>query len=325
MPAGPCLRGFETTMRDPYDVLGVSRSASEDEVKKAFRRLAKKHHPDQNKDDPRAKDSFAEVNSAYEILGDKAKRAQFDRGEIDAEGKPKFSGFEGFGNRGGFEGYSRRSGGGGGGQGIFDDFMTDILGRAMGGESRRGGFRRTGGGGTADFGDERGGPYRGEDVAVTLEVALEDLVSGEKVRVTLPTGKTLDVSLPDGVTDGYRMRLKGQGQTSGLGGPAGDAMLTVTFQKHPQFRVDGFDLRTDLPVSLEDAVLGGRVRVQTLEAPVDVTIPARTTGGKAMRLKGRGLPKKGGERGDLYVTPRIVLPDGGDAELEGFLRARRAR
>jgi DnaJ-class molecular chaperone len=306
-------------MRDPYDVLGVARSASEDEIKKAFRRAAKRHHPDQNQDDPRAKDAFAEVNSAYEILGDKAKRGQFDRGEIDAEGKPKFQGFEGFGmGRGGYETHGRGSRTSGG-QGIFDDFLTDILGQAMGGEGRRGARRASAG---PDMSPPGG---KGEDVAVTLEVTLEQLVSGDKVRVELPTGKTLDVALPEGVADGHRMRLKGQGRPGGLGGTPGDAILTVQYQKHPLFQVDGVDLRCDLPVSLDDAVLGGRVRIDAVDGSVDVNIPARTSGGKPFRLRGKGLPVRGGGRGDLYVTPRITLPDGGDAELEGFLRARRAR
>jgi DnaJ-class molecular chaperone len=165
---------------------------------------------------------------------------------------------------------------------------------------------------------------RGEDVAVTVEVTLEDLVAGEKIRVQLPTGKTLDVSLPEGVTDGHKMRLKGQGQPGAFGTPAGDAIVTVAFARHPRFRVDGADIAADVPVGLEDAVLGGRVRVETLEGTVELSLPPKTTGAKPMRLKGKGLPKPGG-RGDLYVTPRIVLSDGGDAELEGFLRARRAR
>lgn len=320
-------------MRDPYDVLGVSRSASEDDVKKAFRRLAKKHHPDQNQDDPKAKDTFAEVNGAYEILGDKDKRAQFDRGEIGPDGKPRFQGFEGFGRGGGFEGVGRGArggfGGGAGAQGIFDDFLTDILGQAMGGDARRGGFRRTGATGGAGAG-MGGDPFarsatKGEDVTVTADVALEDLVAGNKVRVALPTGKTLDVSLPEGVTDGHKMRLKGQGMPGTGGGAAGDAIVTVRFQKHPVFAVDGSDIRGDVAVTLEDAVLGGRVRVPTLEGTVELTIPAKTTGAKPLRLRGKGLPTKSGGRGDLYVVPRIVLPEDGDAELEGFLRARRAR
>lgn len=318
-------------MRDPYDVLGVARSASEDDIKKAFRRAAKKHHPDQNQNDPKAKDAFAEVNSAYEILGDKDKRARFDRGEIDAEGKPKFQGFDGF--RGGFEGFGRgagrgpgAAGGAGGAQGIFDDFLTDILGQTMGG-GRSGGFRRAGSGAAGMGGGDpfASGSHRGEDVTAEVEVALEDLVSGEKVRVSLPTGKVLDVSLPTGVTDGHKMRLKGQGQPSPFGGASGDAILTIRFQRHPRWSVDGADLRGDAIVSIEDAVLGGRVRIATLDGPVEMSIPAGTTGTRPMRLKGRGLPAKSGGRGDLYVTPRIALPEGGDAELEGFLRARRAR
>ncbi|MEJ1157879.1 DnaJ C-terminal domain-containing protein [Prosthecomicrobium sp. N25] len=314
-------------MRDPYDVLGVARGASEDEIKKAFRKAAKKHHPDQNRENPKAKDAFSEINAAYEILGDKEKRAQFDRGEIDAEGKPRF---QGFGGRG-FEGFGRGAGPGagarGGGQGIFDDFLTDILGQAMGGGRGTGGFRRTsfdfgGAGPGSEHGTER---HRGEDVAATVEVALEDLVDGEKVRVTLPSGKVLDVSLPEGVTNGHKMRLKGQGHPGSGGAAAGDAILTVLFQKHPVWTVDGFDLRGDVPVALEDAALGGKVRVNTLDGPVEMTIPPKSTGARALRLRGKGLPNKSGGRGDLYVSPRIVLPEGGDAELEGFLRARRSR
>lgn len=314
-------------MRDPYDVLGVSRSAGADDIKKAFRRLAKKYHPDQNQNDPRAKESFAEVNSAYEILGDTAKKAQFDRGEIDAEGKPKFSGFgggSGFDFRGGgpFGGGGRTSGAHGGGE--FDDFLTDILGQAFGGG--RGGFRSSGagaggmGGGGAGA---RGAKTRGEDVEVTAHVSLEEVARGDKVRVELPTGRTLDVALPEGVSDRQQIRLKGQGQP-GTGG-AGDAIVTVAFQRHPRFHVDGHDLESDVEITLEDAVLGGRVRVDTLEGAVELTLPAGTTGGRALRLKGKGLPNKTGGRGNLYVKPRIVLPEGGDAELEAFLTARKRR
>ncbi|MDK9695639.1 MAG: DnaJ domain-containing protein [Siculibacillus sp.] len=316
-------------MRDPYDVLGVARSAGADDIKKAFRRLAKKHHPDQNQDDPRAKEAFAEVNSAYEILGDAAKKAQFDRGEIDAEGKPKFTGF------GGGHGFDFRPGGGpfgggaGGGRGgaEFDDFLTDILGQAFGGGAR-GGFRggRPGGGASGGATGPGAGARtrtRGEDVEVTAHVSLEEVVRGDKVRVELPTGRTLEVALPEGVSDRQQIRLKGQGQPGG--GGAGDAIVTVAFLRHPLFHVDGHDLEGDVPVTLEDAMLGGRIRVETLEGPVELTLPAGTTGTKALRLKGKGLPTKLGGRGNLYVKPRVVLPEGGDAELEAFLRARKKR
>jgi DnaJ-class molecular chaperone len=312
-------------MRDPYDVLGVSRQASEADIKKAFRRLAKEHHPDQNQDNPRAKDRFAEINGAYEILGDKEKRGQFDRGEIGPDGKPKFAGFEGGGfGRGGF----RPGGGGpgGAGAGVFDDFLSDILGQAF-----SGGARGAGGGGFtkgAGFGGRAGAQAgareatRGEDVAVSAQVSPEEIVRGEKVRVSLPDGRSLDVSLPEGVADGQQIRLKGQGTGHGQ---RGDAIVTVKIRRDGAFRPEGADLYHDLPVSLEDAVLGGKVRTPTPEGSVDLTIPAGTTGGRALRLRGKGLPIKGGGRGDLYVTPRIVLPEGGDAELTGFLTARRRR
>ncbi len=312
-------------MRDPYQVLGVSKSANAEEIKKAFRRLAKKHHPDQNRDDPKAKEAFAEVNAAYEILGDAPKRAQFDRGEIDAEGKPRFTGFAGGGPFGG--GGGRQSHGGGP---EFDDFLTDILGQAFGGGRARGGGGG-GGGFRSAFGDAGGmggmggggrAPVRGEDIEVEKRVTLEEVDKTAKVRVELPGGRQIDLALPEGVSDHQKVRLKGQGQP---GAQPGDAIVTVIFERHPKFRVDGHDLELDLPITLEDAVLGGRIRVDTLDGAVELTLPAGTTGGKALRLKGKGLPTKAGGRGALYVTPRIVLPEGGDAELEGFLRARKKR
>jgi DnaJ-class molecular chaperone len=160
---------------------------------------------------------------------------------------------------------------------------------------------------------------------VTIDVSLEEVVSEAKVRVTLPTGKTLDIQLPEGAVEGQQIRLKGQGQPTQPGGKPGDAIVTLAFKPHPQFRIEGTDLRHDLPVSLEDAVLGAKVRVPTLEGAVDLNIPAWTTGAKAMRLRGKGLPIKGGGRGDLYVHPRITLPEAGDTDLEAFLRMRKKR
>lgn len=318
-------------MRDPYEVLGVQRQASEADVKKAYRRLAKQFHPDQNKDNPKAKDRFSEINGAYEILGDKDKRAKFDRGEIGADGKPKFTGFDA---GDGFAGFGRGGGGGGfrqsgPGAGVFDDFLSDILGQAFSGGGRPGtagtagagaGFARGPRGATG--GGPGAGAARGEDVAVTVQVSPEEVVKGEKVRVGLPDGRSLDVSLPEGVTDGQQIRLKGQG-----GGHVarGDVLVTVKLRRDGAFRAEGADLHADLAISLEDAVLGGRVRAATPDGSVDLNIPAGTTGGKPLRLRGRGLPVKGGTRGDLYITPRIVLPEGGDAELTGFLTARKRR
>lgn len=310
-------------MRDPYDVLGVARTANADDIKKAFRRLAKKHHPDQNRDDPKAQAAFAEINSAYEILGDAPKRAQFDHGEIDAEGKPKFTGNPfggggGFGG-GGFGGARGRQTHGGGPE--FDDFLTDILGQAFGGGRRGPGMGGMGAGPGAGAGARRTSA-RGEDIDVEKTVTLEEVSTQAKVRVELPNGRALDVPLPEGVTDHQKIRLKGQGQP---GATPGDAIVTVMFQKHPLFRVDGHDLEIDVPVPLEDAVLGGKVRVPTLEGAVELSLPAGTTGAKALRIKGKGLPTKAGGRGAIYVTPRIVLPETGDAELAAFLTARKRR
>ena len=317
-------------MRDPYEVLGVAKSASAGEVKKAFRRLAKKHHPDQNKNDPKAQAKFAEVNTAYEILGDEKKRAEFDRGEIDAEGKPRHPGFDGF--PGGF----RRSGAGpaqsehfefhfGGGNPFGrggrantanidpSDFLADLFG----------GF---GAGGAGARSQARSGtPPRGSDIAATVEVPLADAVRGGKVVVRLPSGKRLEVAIPAGIEEGQQIRLKGQGEPSILGGPAGDAIVTVHVGKHPQLRVDGRDLRLDLPITLYEAVLGGKVEAPTLDGPVELTIPRHSNGGRTLRLRGKGLAANGGRpAGDLLVTLRIVLPEAIDAELESLAQRLRS-
>jgi DnaJ-class molecular chaperone len=314
-------------MRDPYDVLGVAKSASAGEVKKAFRRLAKKHHPDQNKNDPKAQARFAEINTAYEILGDEKKRAEFDRGEIDAEGKPRHPGFDGF--PGGF----RRSGGGPGGAEHFEfhfgggnpfgrggrtstidpsDFLADLFG-GFGGSGMRSQGRSGGSGAGA------GAAPRGSDVAATVEVPLVDAVKGGKVVVNLPNGKRLEVAVPAGMEEGQQIRLKGQGEPSILGGPAGDAIVTVHIGKHSQLRIDGRDLRLNLPITLYEAVLGGKVEAPTLDGPVELTVPAHSTGSRTLRLRGKGLPAHGGKpAGDLLVNLRIVLPDGPDPELDAL-------
>ncbi len=301
-------------MRDPYQVLGVSKSASQAEIKQAFRKLAKKYHPDQNKSDPKAQERFAEANSAYEIVGDKAKRKQFDAGEIGADGKPRFQGFEGFaqgaqpgGGPGGAGGGTRTfrwSTGGGGDAFGADDILSDILG----------GFAR------GPRAQPRAAPVRGEDVSATVAVTLDQLVAGEKVRVDLPTGKTLEVAIPPGTRSGQSIRLKGQGRPGMLGGAPGDALVAVDFVPHPLFRADGDHLRRDISVTLDEAVLGAKVRVPTLDGPVTLTVPPKSSGGRALRLKGKGLPRSGGGRGDLLVTLRLVLPEGGDPDLEALMK-----
>lgn len=315
-------------MRDPYEVLGVPRSADEATIKKAYRKLAKQHHPDTNKNDPRSKERFAEVNSAYEIVGDKDKRRQFDAGEIDADGKPRFTGFEGFGGAGSMGGGGFRQAGGRATDDILHDIFGDAFANFASGAARgggRGNRRSSGGfsgfegfssGGAAGPGAGATGSAKGADVMVTVRVRLEDIVGSGKVRITLTSGKSLDAKIPAGFEPGQQLRLKGQG---GDGTPPGDAIAILVYEPHALFRPDGYNLRLDLPVTLDEAVLGGKVRVPTLEGAVDMTIPAGVTGSKAFRLRGKGLPDKKGVRGDIFVTPRIVLPDGADAGLEKLM------
>jgi DnaJ-class molecular chaperone len=305
-------------MRDPYEVLGVPRGANAAAIKSAYRKLAKKHHPDANKNDPKAAARFAELNSANEIIGDEDKRQQFDRGEIDAEGKPRFQGFPGGGagaRPGGFETHTFRSGGAAGAGGFgggFEDILNSMFSAANARAARGGG----GAGGRFEF--DPGTMAVDLDLSVAMTVSLEEAVKGGEKRVRLPTGKELNVKIPAGVVAGQQIRLKGQGETA-PGHPPGDLLITVSIAPHPFFKVEGSDLRLDLPVTLYEAVLGGKVRVPTLGSAVELSIPKNTSSGRTFRLKGKGLPKAGGN-GDLFVTTRIMLPDGNDAELEALMQ-----
>ncbi len=302
-------------MRDPYTVLGVQKSVSEKDLKSAYRKLAKAHHPDQNQDDPKAHAKFAEISSAYDFLSDKDKRAAYDRGEIDADGNPRFAGF----SRGG----GRPSGGAGAGfsaEDILKEFMSGFGGQPRG--AARGGsagwdpFTGSTGGAGAGFNPGRSHNLKGDDVNLTATVTLEEAHAGASVPLRMPTGKTLNVKLPEKVEEGQQIRLKGQGIASPLSGEAGDAIVTVKFERHKQFRREGADLRVDLPITLYEAVLGGKVRVPTLEGSVELNLPASPNTTKALRLKGKGLHGVG----DLYVTLRIVLPEQGDPDLESLMR-----
>jgi len=305
-------------MRDPYQVLGVARTASEAEIKKAYRRRAKDLHPDKNREDPKAQDRFAELNSAYEIVGDETKRKQFDRGEIDAEGKPKFQGFEGMGagrggRAGGFEfnfgqgggGGSHPFGAGGGGAG-FDP--SDIFGSLFGDAARRAGKARA---------EQQKPPEQ----SFTLEITLAQAVTGATRRVRLPGGREVEVTIPEGVADGKVMRLRGLGQTDPYSGQAGDVLMTIKVKPDSRFTVEGNDLRTRVAVPLSRAVLGGPLHVPTLTGAVEMKIPPLTGTTKSFRLRGKGLKGEGGKVGDLFVSIDIEMPQT-DAELTALMKAR---
>jgi DnaJ-class molecular chaperone len=301
-------------MRDPYDVLGVPKKASEAEIKKAFRTLAKKHHPDTHANDPKAVKRFQEINSAYEILGDKEKRAQFDRGEIDAAGQPK-----GFDPRAGFGGFRGRPPGGPGkgpagfdfqwsggnaGSGGFsaEDIFADILG-GLGSNKRRNQSKK------------------GPDIQLATTVSLQEAAQGGVRRVVLGDGRQLEVRIPSGVKDGQQIRLRGQGAPGDRGGPPGDALIAIEIAPHPYLEREGRDLKMDLPITLKEATLGAKVPVPTLTGEVSLSVPPHSNSAQVLRLKGKGLPSGSTEpAGDLYVRLVVTLPESADPKLDAFIK-----
>jgi DnaJ-class molecular chaperone len=295
------------TMADLYSKLGVARGADDAAIKKAYRKLAKELHPDKNKDNPKALERFKDVSAAYAILSDTAKRGQYDRGEIDESGNPKSFGFGGGGGNPFGGGGSRPQGGAG-----FDfgaeasDLFSELFGRGQ----RGAGF---------DFNDLRGrGPRtqpKGADVTYRLNVPFEAAARLDAQRITLRNGKTLDLKLPVGFSPDKALRMTGQGD-AGPGG-AGDAIITLDIAPHRYFVRDGDNVRLDLPVSLKEAVLGAKAKVPTVDGAVMLGIPAGSSSGKILRLKGKGFPKVDGSRGDQLVTLMIDLP-ADDADLRRF-------
>lgn len=307
-------------MRDPYEVLGVSKSASEADLKKAFRALAKKHHPDKHQGDKDAQKKFQEISGAYDLLSDKEKRAQYDAGVIGPDGNPR--GFGGSSAGGGFDpraaGFRQGNpfGGGagpfgaggfkfsfddhGGSAGGFEDIFADLMGGARRGNAR--GPR---------------GQQKGEDFTAAVTVSFEEAAGGGTRRVVLQNGEQIDVKIPVGVKDGQTIRVKGRGGAGRGGAPNGDILLTVSVAPHPFMTRDGNDIRMDLPVTLKEAVLGGKVPVPTLTGTVALSVPPNSNTGTVLRLKGKGIG--GTSPGDLYVRLVVTLPDKPDESLKAFL------
>ena len=300
---------------DPYSILGVARGASEKDVKSAYRKLAKELHPDRNKDNPKAAEKFSDVTKAYDLLSDKDKRARFDRGEIDIDGNPAMPfGFGAGGMGGGAGGFGTGQGGfraqdfegfRGSAEGIdLGDIFDGLFG---GGRSGAGTF---GAGSGADA--RRRPPMKGANVQYRLQVSFADAATRATQRITLGDGKTIDLKLPAGVDSGTQMRLAGKGEP-GPGG-AGDAIVTIEVGGHPFFRRDGDNIRLDLPITLDEAIHGAKVRVPTVEGPVVLTVAPGSSSGKTLRLKEKGFSKKSGGRGDQLVTLEVQLP-ADDADL----------
>jgi DnaJ-class molecular chaperone len=293
---------------DPYKVLGVARDASEDEIRRVYRKLAKELHPDVNPENrASAEERFKRVSAAYEIVGDAEKRKKYDRGEIDANGEPQRTyhrSYAGAGS-GGFGGFGGR-GAGGDSEFGFGDVFSDLFNRARGG-----------GGGAREGFD--GFNSRGRDVRYTLEVDFLEAVNGAKKRVTMPDGGTLDLSVPEGVTDGQVLRLKGKGMAGVRGMEPGDALVEIKVRPHASFSREGDDVKLELPVTIDEAVLGGKIEVQTVSGRVQLTIPKGTSSGRVFRLKGKGVRNlTTGAHGDQLVTIRIVMPEKIDDELSYF-------
>jgi DnaJ-class molecular chaperone len=281
---------------DPYATLGVKKDASQEDLQKAYRKLAKKLHPDLNPGNKRAEEQFKNVSTAYDLLGDPDKRARFDRGEIDASGqeRPRQRYYRDFADAGASQ-YSSDAG--------FADFAgEDILSEIFGRQDARGNLR-----------------MRGADVHYRLELDFLDTINGGKKQITLPDGATLDVTIPPGTRNGTILRLRGKGRPGIGGGPPGDALVEIEVRPHPVFTRDGDDIRIERPIPLRDAVLGGKIQVPTPTGPVAMTVPKWANTGTVLRLKGRGVPRADGTRGDEYVTLKVMLPEKPDPELERFI------
>jgi DnaJ-class molecular chaperone len=293
----------ETAMaaRNPYEVLGVKKEASEEEIRVAYRKLAKKHHPDLNPGNKEAEARFKEIAAANDLLSDKDKRARFDRGEIDASGAERpehaYSRYRGFAEGAPGERYEFHSA-----EGMAPEDLDDLF--AFFGRGGRGGTVR----------------LRGADLHFSLTVDFLTALNGARQRLSLAADRSLEVVIPAGVRDGQILRLKGQGEPGLNEGPPGDALIEIRVAPHPFFRREGDDVHLELPVTIAEAALGGKVMVPTPAGSVSMTIPANSNTGRVLRLRGKGARRADGTQGDEYVSLKVVLPEGGDEALAAFLR-----
>jgi DnaJ-class molecular chaperone len=279
-------------MDDPYEVLGVRRGDSDDTIRKAYRKLAKKHHPDLNPEDPKAAARFTAINVANDILSDPDKRGKFDRGEIDADGNQRAPEQPAYRRSGGTGPGGRATGG------ISPEDLEDLFGQSFA------------------FGKRRGGPMRGQDAQYSLTVDFLDAANGEVQRLTMPNGGTLDVTIPAGLQDGQVLRLRGKGHPGSGGGSAGDALVEIAVAPHPLFKRVGDDVQIELPVTLQEAFLGATIEVPTVKGSVRLTIPPRSTTGAKLRLRGRGIAG-----GNQMVELKVMLPPQPEPELAEFLQS----
>ncbi len=286
---------------DPYAALGIPKSSSAEDIRKAYRKLAKELHPDVRPNDKAGEERFKRVTAAFNLLTDPTQRGRFDRGEIDADGneRPQFHPGGGFGGFAGAGAGARARGAGAGRSDVFEDLFDGLFSR---------------GGGSRGFGQQRG-----EDVRYRMEVDFLDAVNGGRRRVTMSDGRSLDLAIPAGLNSGQTLRLKGQGLPGAGGGPAGDALVEITVGAHPTFKRDGDDIRMDLRVSLAEAVEGGRVPVQTPSGAVTLSVPAGSNSGDLLKLRGKGVQTRP-TPGDLLVRLLIVLPRKDDPELKEFVK-----
>ncbi|MGV8988464.1 MAG: DnaJ C-terminal domain-containing protein [Cypionkella sp.] len=300
-------------MNDPYAVLGLTKSASADDIKKAYRKLVKSSHPDLNPDDAGAEARFKDISSAYDLLKDPATRARFDAGEIDASGaeKPQRRYYRDFADAPGNAYQQGRGFEGQGFEGQGDP--ADIFAEMLRQRGRQGGAR-----GFSPFGEE-GFSMPGRDLHFALEVGFLDAARGAKTKITLPDDGDVEVQIPKGAADGQTLRLRGKGAAGVGGAPAGDALITLTVRPHPVFRREGNDIHVILPITLDEAVLGGKVQVPTIDGAVSLTIPKAANSGRILRLRGRGVTRAKAEPGDQLVEIRIVLPPAIDEELTTFM------